>query len=88
MAGMVGNRWSKADFATMEFIPTGVSLTTYSGGVEDFLAMPLQALIDQVESGELSVRIARVFSLHGIVEAHRLMESNKAGGKIVVIPCG
>jgi len=86
MAGMVGNRWSIADFAPLDVIPTGVSLTTYSGGVEDFLAMPLQALIDQVESGELPVRIARVFSLHGIVEAHRLMESNKAGGKIVVVP--
>ncbi|MCY1556802.1 Zinc-binding dehydrogenase [compost metagenome] len=70
----------------MDAIPTGVSLTTYSGGVEDFLAMPLQALIDQVESGALAVWIGRVFGLHGIVEAHRLMESNQAGGKIVVTP--
>lgn len=86
MTGMVGNRWSLADFAPMDVIPTGVSLTTYSGGVQDFLAMPLQALIDQVEIGELPVRIARVFGMHSIVEAHRLMESNQAGGKIVVTP--
>lgn len=86
MAGMVGNRWSIANFAPMDAIPTGVSLTTYSGGVEDFLAMPLQALIDQIESGALAVWIGRVFGLHGIVEAHRLMESNQAGGKIVVTP--
>jgi NADPH:quinone reductase-like Zn-dependent oxidoreductase len=84
MAGMVGDRWSFADFAPMDVIPTGVSLTTYSGGVEDFLAMPLQMLIDQVAGGELPVVRARVFRLDQIVEAHRLMESNQAGGKIVV----
>ena len=84
MAGMVGGRWSFADFEPMDVIPTGVSLTTYSGGVEDFMAMPLQALIDQVADGELPVARARVFRLDDIVEAHRLMESNLAGGKIVV----
>jgi NADPH:quinone reductase-like Zn-dependent oxidoreductase len=85
MAGMVGDRWSFADFAPMDIIPTGVSLTTYSGGVEDFLAMPLQELIDQVAQGQLPVAAARVFRLDDIVEAHRLMESNQAGGKIVVV---
>jgi NADPH:quinone reductase-like Zn-dependent oxidoreductase len=46
--------------------------------------MPLQMLIDQVAGGELPVVRARVFRLDQIVEAHRLMESNQAGGKIVV----
>jgi NADPH:quinone reductase-like Zn-dependent oxidoreductase len=85
MTGMVGDRWSFADFAPMDVIPTGVSLTTYSGAVEDFLSMPLQALIDQVADGRLPVRVGRVFGLDDIVDAHRLMESNKAGGKIVVV---
>lgn len=69
----------------MDVIPTGVSLTTYSGGVEDFMAMPLQQLIDQVESGALPVQIGKVFRIEDIVKAHRLMESNHAGGKIVVV---
>jgi NADPH:quinone reductase-like Zn-dependent oxidoreductase len=85
MTGMVGDRWSLADFAPMDVIPTGVSLTTYSGGVEDFLAMPLQFLIEQVADGLLPVRIGRVFGLNNIVEAHRTMESNGAGGKIVIL---
>jgi NADPH:quinone reductase-like Zn-dependent oxidoreductase len=85
MAGMVGNRWSFANFAPMDVIPTGVSLTTYSGDVADFLVMPLQSLIDQVEAGSLAVRIGRVFTMEQIVEAHRLMESNQAGGKIVIL---
>jgi len=85
MTGMVGDRWSFADFAPMDVIPTGVSLTTYSGGVDDFMAMPFQSLLDQVASRALPVRIGKVFALHDIIEAHRLMESNKAGGKIVVV---
>jgi NADPH:quinone reductase-like Zn-dependent oxidoreductase len=85
MSGMVGDRWSFTDFAPMDVIPTGVSLTTYSGGVEDFMAMPLQGLLDRVANGELPIRIGRVFALGEIVEAHRMMESNAAGGKIVIV---
>jgi NADPH:quinone reductase-like Zn-dependent oxidoreductase len=85
MAGMVGDSWSIPDFAPMDVIPTGVSLTSYSGGVEDFMAMPLQSLLDRIADGSLPVRIGRVFPLAEIVEAHRLMESNRAGGKIVMI---
>lgn len=85
MAGMVGDRWSIDDFAPMDVIPTGVSLTTYSGDVADFMAMPLQDLIDQVADGTLPVKVGRVFALDDIVEAHRTMEGNAAGGKIVVV---
>ncbi|HEX8444785.1 MAG TPA: zinc-binding alcohol dehydrogenase family protein [Allosphingosinicella sp.] len=85
MAGMVGNRWSLADFAPMDSIPTAVSLTTYSGGVGDFLAMPLQQLVDDVAAGTLPVKIGSVFYIDRVVEAHRLMEANQAGGKIVVL---
>jgi NADPH:quinone reductase-like Zn-dependent oxidoreductase len=84
MAGTVGDRWSISDFAPMNLIPTGVSLTTYSGGVDDFMAMPFQQLIDQVADGSLPVRLGPVFPLDKIVEAHRMMETNQAGGKIVV----
>jgi NADPH:quinone reductase-like Zn-dependent oxidoreductase len=85
MTGMVGDLWSISDFEPMAVIPTGVSLTTYSGGVDDFMALPFQSLVDQVEAGTLPVRIGKVFRLGDIVDAHRLMESNQAGGKIVVV---
>lgn len=84
MAGMVGNAWSLADFAPMDVIPTGVSLTTYSGDVADFMAMPLQRLLDQVASGVLALGPGRVFHIDEIVDAHRTMEANTVGGKIVV----
>lgn len=85
MAGMAGARWSIADFAPMHVIPSGVSLTTYPGNVDDFMAMPLQTLIAHVEDGTLPVPVGKVLKFDDIVEAHRLMEGNQAGGKIVVV---
>jgi NADPH:quinone reductase-like Zn-dependent oxidoreductase len=70
----------------MEAIPTAVGLTTYSGDVEDFMSMPLDDLVRQVEAGSLRVRVGRTFHLDDIVEAHRWTEGNRAGGKIVVLP--
>lgn len=86
MAGMVGDNWTLPDFEPMMAIPSGVHLTTYSGDVEDFLAMPLQELIDAVARGEIVPPLGPTFRLSDIAEAHRCMEGNQALGKIVVIP--
>jgi NADPH:quinone reductase-like Zn-dependent oxidoreductase len=85
MTGMVGNKWSFNDFSPMEVIPTSVCLTTYDGGPEDFMLTPLDELIEQVAAGTLRVQVGKVFKLDDIVEAHRSMEENRAGGKIVVL---
>jgi NADPH:quinone reductase-like Zn-dependent oxidoreductase len=85
MTGIVGNKWSFDDFAPMEAIPTAVSLTTYAGESEDFMRTPLQELVEQIAAGTLHVQVGKVFHLDEIVEAHRCMEENKAGGKIVVL---
>jgi NADPH:quinone reductase-like Zn-dependent oxidoreductase len=69
----------------MDVIPTSVCLTTYDGGLEDFLLTPLDELVEQVAAGTLRVQVGKVFKLDDIVEAHRCMEENKAGGKIVVL---
>jgi NADPH:quinone reductase-like Zn-dependent oxidoreductase len=85
MTGMVGNKWSFDDFSPMDVIPTSVCLTTYDGGPEDFMLTPLDELVEQVAAGSLRVQVGRVLKLDDIVEAHRCMEENKAGGKIVVL---
>ena len=85
MTGIVGNKWSFENFAPMEAIPTAVSLTTYAGESEDFMRMPLEDLVEQIAAGTLHVQIGKVFHLDEIVDAHRCMEENKAGGKIVVL---
>ena len=70
----------------MDSIPTAVGLTTYDGASKDFMRTPLQELVDQIAAGKLKIQVGRTFPLDAIVEAHRLMDSNKAGGKIVVLP--
>jgi NADPH:quinone reductase-like Zn-dependent oxidoreductase len=85
MTGIVGNKWTLDNFAPMEAIPTGVCLTSYDGGPVDFMRTPLQELVDQIAAGSLKVQIGRVFHLDEIVEAHRTMDANTAGGKIVVL---
>jgi NADPH:quinone reductase-like Zn-dependent oxidoreductase len=72
-------------FEPMELIPSGVYLTAYDGGTADFMAMPFQELSEDVANGKLQAHVGKVFKLDEIAEAHRLMESNSAGGKIVVL---
>ncbi len=69
----------------MGAIPSTVSLTTYAGGDRDFIDTPLQTVVNEVEAGLITPKIGRVFQLDDIVEAHRCMEDNAAGGKIVVL---
>jgi NADPH:quinone reductase-like Zn-dependent oxidoreductase len=85
MTGIVGNQWALDDFNPMEVIPTAVCLTSYGGGAEDFMRTPLQGLTEQIAARTLHVQVGRVFHLDEIVEAHRCMEENRAGGKIVVL---
>lgn len=84
MTGMVGNAWEFERFSPMDAIPTAVNLTTYAGGAEDFVSTPLQQVLDAVAAGTFTPPIGRTFDIEEIVEAHRAMESNSAGGKIVV----
>jgi NADPH:quinone reductase-like Zn-dependent oxidoreductase len=84
MTGMVGNAWEFERFSPMDAIPTAVNLTTYSGGAGDFISTPLQQVVDAVQTGTFAPPIGRTFGIDDIVEAHRVMESNSAGGKIVV----
>lgn len=85
MTGMVGNQWTLDSFSPMDAIPTGVRLTTYAGDVADFMGMPFQDLVDQVAAGTLPVKVGQMFAMDEIVEAHRTMEENRGGGKIVVL---
>jgi NADPH:quinone reductase-like Zn-dependent oxidoreductase len=85
MTGIVGNQWSFDQFAPMDVIPTAVCLTVYAGESEDFMRTPLNDLATQIQAGTLRIQVGKTFHLNQIVEAHRLMEENKAGGKIVVL---
>jgi NADPH:quinone reductase-like Zn-dependent oxidoreductase len=85
MTGIVGNKWSFDQFAPMEVIPTAVCLTAYAGESDDFMRTPLNDLAKQIQAGTLHIQVGKTFHLDEIVEAHRVMEENKAGGKMVVL---
>ncbi|KAK4994447.1 hypothetical protein LTR66_005517 [Elasticomyces elasticus] len=85
MTGMVGNSWALKDFSPMECIPSSCYLTIYSGGPDEFMETPLQELVEQFEAGQLKISVGKIFRLDDIVEAHRAMEANSVGGKIVVL---
>lgn len=85
MTGIVGNKWSFDQFSPMSSIPTAVCLTVYAGESDDFMRTPLEQLAEQIADGSLRVQIGKTFPLDQIVETHRVMDENKAGGKIVVL---
>lgn len=85
MTGVVGNSWTLDGFDPMRVIPTTVGLTTYGGGPEDLMRTPLQAIADKIAAGAMRMKLGPTFALDDIVEAHRCMEDNRAGGKIVVL---
>ena len=85
ITGIVGGTWTVSDWNPMEHIPVGVCLTVYAGGTPEFMKMPLQQLVEQAEAGKLKIPIGKTFKLEDIVEAHRTMDANKAGGKIVCV---
>lgn len=85
VTGMIGSSKGLDNFEPLGSIPHTVSLTCYSGGANDFMATPLNELAKQVAAGTLQVQIGKTFKLDEIVEAHRCMEEDRAGGKIVVL---
>jgi NADPH:quinone reductase-like Zn-dependent oxidoreductase len=84
MTGILGGKWVLDDFHPMGDIPTAVKLTSYSGEAADLTPQQLQDYIDLVEEGELEMKTGPVFKFEELVEAHKLMDANQAGGKIVV----
>jgi NADPH:quinone reductase len=86
MTGMLSEQWAIKDFAPMESIPATVSLTVYDSGQVKVATEHFQSFIRDVEAGLIRLNVSQTFSLKQIVEAHRLMESNAASGKIVVLP--
>lgn len=86
MTGMLSEQWSIPDFAPMDFIPATVNLTVYDSGQFRVDARFFQEFIRDIENGVIKMRVKNIFPLREIAAAHKLMDSNAAGGKIVVLP--
>jgi NADPH2:quinone reductase len=80
--GILGGKGVLNNFDPIKDLPSGVYLTGF------FSNFPTQTVIDDIfrliRNNNLSPTISKVFSLEEIGQAHKLMESNKANGKVVV----
>jgi NADPH2:quinone reductase len=84
--GMLSDQWTVTDFYPIEYIPSGVRLTAYGGDAADLPTDVLQAYLDAVAAGRLTVPIHRTYALEEIAQAHADMEHARAVGKLVVLP--
>ena len=88
--GFLGGLEPVADFNPIADLPSGVQFSFYGsafvlGSSEFPLAeIPLTEMIGKAENGVYRAKPARVFGFDEIVEAHQVMESGLAGGKITV----
>ncbi|WP_202866730.1 zinc-binding dehydrogenase [Kribbella voronezhensis] len=82
--GMLSDAWTIPDFYPIGYLPNGVRLTAYGGESSDLPAEAFQRYVDLVAAGRLPIRIDRVFAMEEIAEAHQVMETGQAVGKLVV----
>ena len=87
MVGSVSGKWAFDDgFSPMVSIPTAVSLTAYHSSAKAFVETPLDEIVKLLGRGRIQGLIGKVFvGLDKINEAHKCMDDDKAGGKIVVL---
>src|SRR3954447_25300920 len=90
LAGWLGGLAPIADFNPLPQMASGVYLPFFGSfvfGTPGFPLsdVPLRQIAEDVAAGRLEAKPSRVFRFEDIREAHRVMEANEAGGKIVVV---
>jgi NADPH:quinone reductase-like Zn-dependent oxidoreductase len=89
LAGWLGGLDPVNDFNPLLQMPSGVYFTFFGSfvfGAPQFPVsdIPMQQIIDKAAKGIFKAKPARVFDFDDIRAAHEAMESNQAGGKMVV----
>lgn len=89
-AGFLGGTQPVDGFNPIFDLPSGVDLSFFGSfvlGTAEFplTNIPMQRIIDNVAKNIYQAKPAKVFAFEQLPDAHRLMESNTATGKIVVV---
>ncbi len=90
MAGFLGGGAAIAAFDPLMHMPSGVHLSFFAsaftfGQPEYPLSdIPFQTIVNRAAEGSYHAKPAKIFQFKDIQQAHRMMESNAANGKIVV----
>jgi NADPH2:quinone reductase len=83
VTGLLGKKTTLDNFYPIKDIPSGVYLTGFVSNSPN--QQLIYALYSHIKQFNIQPIIARIFSLNQLAEAHALMESNHANGKIVVV---
>jgi NADPH:quinone reductase-like Zn-dependent oxidoreductase len=88
-AGFLGGLGPIDQFLPVFDMPSGVQLSFFGSfelgtGAYPLSTIPFQEIVSKAERGTYKANPARVFPFENIGEAHRVMESGQAGGKLVV----
>lgn len=81
--GMLSNRWTVEAFYPIDYLPRGVRLTAYAGAAADLPAPVLQAHLDRLAAGSLSIGPVHTYPLQDIPRAHADLGNNRVFGKLV-----
>ncbi|KAI8623987.1 putative zinc-binding oxidoreductase [Xylariaceae sp. FL1651] len=84
MTGIQGGEWELKNFSPTTDLPNRARLCGYGGGPNDFMAMPFDELVRDIEEGRVKIPV-RKFSLDDIHEVHEILESGGGGAKLVVV---
>jgi NADPH2:quinone reductase len=89
LAGFLGGLAPVRDFNPLLQMSSGVHFSFFGSFVFGTLGfplsdVPLQAIANDMAAGRYNAKPVRVFRFEEIREAHKVMESNQAGGKMVV----
>ena len=89
LAGFLGGLGPIQNFMPVAQLPSGVHFSFFGSfmfGTREFplSEIPMQTIVERVENGSYKAKPSRVLQFSDIREAHRLMESGAANGKIVV----
>jgi NADPH2:quinone reductase len=90
LAGFLGGGGPIASLEPVFQIPSGRHLSIFASalvtGTPEYplSEIPFQTIVDRVAAGTFKAKPARVFRFEQISEAHHLMESGQANGRVVV----
>ncbi|MCF6304953.1 MAG: zinc-binding dehydrogenase [Rhodobacteraceae bacterium] len=89
VVGLLGGPPVLESFNLMSDLPNTVKLSFFGSGLLGTESLPLEdnllnTMADNVENGKIPSTLAKTFNVEDIQEAHRLLDSGTANGKIVV----
>jgi NADPH:quinone reductase len=90
LAGFLGGLDPVKDFNPLLQMASGIHFSFFGSfvfGTPEFPLsdVPLQSIAEDVANGSFSAKPSHIFRFEEISEAHRVMESNQANGKLVVV---